>query len=170
VPPMSIREYSRTRGADRNSVRHAISTGMIMVDDDGLIDSAQADASWGAVRRSPYLVRSPSRTGQDTEAGQRSALAKVAIALARLRLLKQRFETERERYVDRAEAVAVGEQEATYVLDALRAAPASYAPTLAQEMGIPLEAAQRILDRFIGLTLVEIGDLARQAIRDAERA
>ncbi len=78
---------------------------------------AQADASWGAVRRSPYLVRSPTRTGQDTEAGQRSGKAKVAIALARLRLLKQRFETERERYVDRAEAVAVGEQEANYVLE-----------------------------------------------------
>ncbi len=171
MPPMSIREYSRTRGADRNSVRHAISTGLIMVDDDGLIDSAQADASWGAVRRSPYLVRSPTRTaGQDSEAAQRSAKAKVAIALARLRLLKQRFETERERYVDRAEAVAVGEQEANYVLDGLRAAPGSYAPTLAEEMGIPLETAQRILDRFIGLTLVEIGDLARQAIRDAERA
>src|SRR5580704_6166918 len=107
MPPMSIREYSRTRGADRNSVRHAISTGLIVVDEDGLIDSAQADASWGAVRRSPYLVRSATRTGeQDGETAARSARAKLAIGLARLRLLKQRYETMREKFVDRALAVA----------------------------------------------------------------
>jgi hypothetical protein len=172
VPPMSIREYSRTRRADRNSVRHAIATGLIVVDDDGRI------AAW----RPRCPVRpcgSPS--GQDTgragwspssrrPAPDRSAKAKVAITLAKLRLVKQRFDAMRERYVDRAEAVAVGEQEANYVLQGLRAAPAAYAPTLAKEMGIPQEAAQRILDRFIGLTLVEIGDLPRQAKRDAERA
>jgi hypothetical protein len=36
--------------------------------------------------------------------------------------------------------------------------------------GGPEDSARRILDRFIGLTLVEIGDLPRQAMRDAERA
>ena len=47
----------------------------------------------------------------------------MAIALGRLRLVKQKVDTMRERYVDRAEAVAVGEREAVYVLDALRASP-----------------------------------------------
>jgi hypothetical protein len=169
---MSIREYSRTRSADRNSVRHAIATGLILIDDDGRIaDPAQADRDWGSIRRAPYLgARLTTRMAeQDSEAATRSAKAKVAIALGRLRLVRQKVDTMRERYVDRTEAVAVGEREAVYVIDALRGSPAAYAPTLAAEMGIPDETARRILDRFIGLTLVEIGDLPRQAIRDAER-
>ena len=170
MPAMSIREYSRTRGADRNSIRHAISRGLILIDDDGRIaDPLQADRDWGSIRRAPYLGATRA-AGQDSEAAQRSAKAKVAIALGRLRLVKQKVNTMRERYVDRAEAVAVGEREAVYAVEALRASPAAYAPTLAAEMGIPDETARRILDRFIGLTLVEIGDLTRQAIRDAERA
>ena len=42
--------------------------------------------------------------------------------------------------------------------------------TLAAELEVSREVALRILERFIGLMLVEIGDLPRQAIRDAERA
>src|SRR4029077_8544366 len=97
-PPMSmsIREYSRTRSADRNSVRHALATGLILIDDDGRIaDPAQADRDWGSIRRAPYLgARLTTRTaGLDSEAATRSAKAKVAIALGRLRLVKQKVDT-----------------------------------------------------------------------------
>lgn len=160
-----MEEYARSRGVARRAIQQQVVTGVIQLFD-GKIDPAQADASWGVIRRgSRGLVNV-----QPNEAGQRSAKAKVAITLAKLRLVKQRYETEREKFVDRALAVTTGEQEAVYVLDGLRAAPASYAPSLAAEMGIPLETAQRVLDRFIGLTLVEIGDLPRAAMRDAERA
>ncbi|SEP47898.1 hypothetical protein SAMN02990966_06928 [Rhodospirillales bacterium URHD0017] len=162
---MSIRAYSATRGADRTTIRRKIAEGVIQLDSDGLIDEQQADSAWAITRRA-------SRMGvdQNGDAGIRSAQAKVAVTLAKLRLTKQRYQAMRERYVDRAEAVAVGEQEAIYVVEGLRNAPAAYAPTLAQEMGIPEETARRILDRFIGLTLIEIGDLPRAAKRDAERA
>jgi hypothetical protein len=171
VPPMSIREYSRTRSADRNSVRHAISTGLIVVDDDGRIaDPAQADRDWGSIRRAAY-VRSPTRTArQDNEAAARAAEAKIAVTQAKLRLLKQRLDTEREKYVDRAEAIEVGRFEARYVINSLKAAPAGYADKLAAEMAIDPEVARRILERFMTSVLVEIGDLEQAAVRDAQRA
>ena len=129
------------------------------------IDPEQADASWASTRRA-------SRLGQhlDDDVGQRSARAKIAVTLAKLRLLRQRLETMRERYVVRAEAIAVAEQEAVYVLDSPRASPPGYADTLAAELEVSREVALRILERFVKLMLVEIGDLPRQAIRDAERA
>jgi hypothetical protein len=131
----------------------------------GRVDPEQADNSWGVARRASRLGQY-----QHDDAGVRSAKAKVAVALGRLRLLKQRVDILREKYVDRAEAVTVGEREAIYVLDGLRAAPANYADTLAGELAIAPDVARRILERFIGLALVEIGDLPRQAMRDAERA
>ena len=100
----------------------------------------------------------------------RSAKAKVALKLAKLCIAKQRYETMRDRYVDWQEAIDVGQREAVYVIEALRAAPAAYAQTLAEEMQITSEAAAEIFDQFIRLTLVEIGDLLKQAVRDAERA
>ena len=85
-------------------------------------------------------------------------------------MLRQRLDAQRERFLDRAEAVRVGRAEAEYVITALRDSPAGYAGTLAEEMGISHEAALAILERFIGLALSEIGDLPRQAVRDAQRA
>jgi hypothetical protein len=161
---LSMEEYARSRGVARRAIQNQVVTGVIKLFD-GKVDPEQADNSWGVARRASRGI-----VHIHDDAGARSAKAKVAVALGRLRLAKQRVDTLRERYVDRAEAVAVGESEAVYVVDALRAAPAAYAPTLAEEMGIPPDSALRILDRFIGLTLVEIGDLPRQAKRDAERA
>jgi hypothetical protein len=161
---VTLEEYARTRGVARRAIQTQVEKGVIEVIN-GRIDPAQADASWGAIRRA-------SRLGQHTrnEAGERSAKAKVAVTLAKLRLTKQRVDLVRERYVDRAEAIAVGASEARFVLDALSSAPAGYADTLAAEMGIPRAQALSILERFTSLTLTEIGDLPRQAMRDAERA
>ena len=161
---LSMKEYARSRGVARRAIQQQVVSGVIKLFD-GKVDPEQADNSWGVARRGSRGI-----IHQDTDAGQRSAKAKVAVALAKLRLHRQRYDELKDRYVDRDAAVAQGESEAVYVLDGLRAAPAVYAATLAEEMGIAPEAALRILDRFIGLTLVEIGDLPRQAIRDAERA
>jgi hypothetical protein len=164
VETVSITAYAASRNADRQAIRRAINNGVITLVD-GRIDPDQADAAWASTRRASRLGHH-----QNDEAGRRSAMSKIAVTLAKLRLVKQKYETLRERYVDRAEAVAVGGQEASYVIQSLKDAPGAYAPTLAAEMGIPLEAAERILGRFINLVLVEIGDLPRAAKRDAERA
>ena len=94
----------------------------------------------------------------------------MAIALARLRLLKQRLDTMHQKYVDRGEAIAVGRAEARYVLDSLKAAPAGYADKLADEMAMDPEVAHRILQHFVNAMLIEIGDLEQAAVRDAQRA
>jgi hypothetical protein len=161
---VTLEEYARTRGVARRAIQFQVEKGVIEVVD-GRIDPAQADASWGAIRRASRLGQH-----QRNEAGERSAKAKVAVTLAKLRLSKQRFETVRDRYVDRAEAIAVGESEARFVVEALRASPAGYADTLAAELDVTPEVAAYVLDRFIGLILGEIGDLPRQAVRAAERA
>ncbi len=66
--------------------------------------------------------------------------------------------------------MAVGEWEARYVIEALRASPAGYADKLAAEMGVSRDVALGVLERFVGMMLAEIGDLPRQAVRDAKRA
>jgi hypothetical protein len=164
VPPMSIKSYAASRGSDPQAIRRAVSRGIVKLVD-GKVDPEQADASWASVRRASRLGQY-----QHDEVGERAARAKIAVTLGRLRLIKQRLDIARERYVDRSEAIAVGEFEAVYTLDSLRAAAGAHSAKLATQMGIPDETARRILDRFVGLMLVEIGDLPGQARRDAERA
>ena len=77
---------------------------------------------------------------------------------------------QKERYVDRAEAVETHRREADYILDSLRAVPAAYATTFAEQLHITPDLGREILDRFMALVLAELGDIRRQAVRDAERA
>jgi hypothetical protein len=162
---MSIRAYAREAGADERAIRRAIESGIIELDDQGRVDPVQADRAWRSTRRA-------SRLGQNQidDAGTRSARAKIAVAIAKLRALRASYEAERDRYVDRAEAIEVGRSEAQYTLDSLRAAPAIYAASFAAELGIAPELASTILHEFIALALAEIGDLEAQAVRDAKRS
>jgi hypothetical protein len=159
---MSIAQYAKTRGADRKSIRRQIQKGVITLLN-GRIDPEQADASWGRIRRARIAV-------QDSDDGKRSANAKIAAAVAKLRLAKDRFEAARERYVDRDEAVRVAGVETDYVLAALRAAPARHAAAFAQGLAIEPRVARRILTRFVAAVVSEIGDLRAEAIRAAEAA
>jgi hypothetical protein len=163
---MSIRAYARARHTDAKTLRRHVASGLIVLDAQGQIDERQADAAWGPTRRGSRLGRY-----QDGQAGVESAEAKVALTRAKLQLIRQRYDTMSERYVDRAEAVRVGAAEARYVLDALRAAPdGPDAEPFAAALEIDVETARRILRAFIDRALAEIGDLEKQAIRDAERA
>ena len=163
---MSVRSYAASRGADPKAIRQAIQAGVILRDADGTIDPVQADE----LLVGPRPPRLAWHRQSERRRRRRSAQAKVDLAAAKLRLLQQRHDELADRYVVRSEAIAQGEREAVYVLDGLRAAPAAYAATLAEEMDIPPETARRILERFTAAVLIEIGDLTRQAIRDAERA
>lgn len=163
---MSIRGYARSRHADPHAIRRAVQAGIIQLDDDGRVDAEEADRAWASTRRSSRLARH-AHNGE----GVRSAQAKVALAVARLREARRRFEAQRARYVDRAEAVVVGRAEAEYVISALRDAPdGPHAESFAAELRIPLEDARKILEAFITKALLEVGDLPGQAVRDAERA
>jgi hypothetical protein len=159
---LSLREYARRRGVALRAIQQQVESGTIQLVD-GRVDPIQADASWGLIRRARMSV-------QDDDAGRRSARAKVAVAVAKFRFVKQRYDAAKEKYIDRGEFIEVAGNEADYVLDALRAAPATYAAAFAVELSIAPQVAQAILTEFMTLALAEIGDLRRQAVRDAERA
>jgi len=159
---MSLRGYARARGVALRAIQQQVEAGTIKLVN-GRVDPVQADASWGLIRRARLEV-------QDDDAGRRSARAKVAVATAKLRLLKEDFEAAKERYVDRAEAVEQGQREADYILESLRAIPAAYASTFAEQLHITPDLGREILDQFMALILAELGDIRRQAVRDAERA
>src|SRR5215471_18728545 len=104
---MSIKGYARLRGVDPKAIRRAIATGVITVDGNGKLDVAQADRAWASTRRASRMGRY-----QHSDAGTRSARSKIVVALAKLRLAKQRYETMRELYVDREAALELAAKEA----------------------------------------------------------
>jgi hypothetical protein len=161
---MSMRSYARSRNADERAVRRAVADGIIHLVD-GRVDPEQADAAWASTRRA-------SRMGarQLDDAGVRSARSKIAVKIAQFRMLRDRYEAARERYIDRAEFIEVAAAESRYVLDALRAAPATYATAFALELAIEPGVAKDILTEFMTLALAEVGDLVAQAVADAKRA
>ena len=110
---MSVGGYAASRGADPKALRLAIEAGVIRRDTDGTIDPKQADQSWGVARRA-----SRGAIHQDTDAGPRSAQAKVDLAAAKLRLLQRRHEELADRYVVRSEAIAQGTVEGAEGLEA----------------------------------------------------
>ena len=159
---LSLREYARRRGVALRAIQQQVESGTIRLVD-GRVDPTQADASWGLIRRARM-------SEQGDDAGQRSARAKVALAVAQLRQMRERYDRAHELVVDRGEAIETAGREADYVIEALCAQPALYAERFASELAIAPDQARAILDRFVGLAVAEIGDLRKQAIRDAERA
>jgi len=158
---MSLRAYAKARGVGLRAIQYQVEQGTIQLVN-GKVDPEQADASWGEIRRARMEV-------QADDAGRRSARAKVAVAMAKLRLTKEEYETVRERYVDRAEAIETGWREADYIITSLQNVPLAYAESFATRLAIDPDVARQILARFIALVLGELGDIRRQAAREAER-
>lgn len=159
---VSLAHYARTRGIDESAIRQQIRKGVIKRIH-GLIDEAQADEAWAAVRRAQMAA-------QDNEGGRRSAHAKIVGAVADLRLDKDRFEARRERYVDRTEAIRKGTEDVGVFLEALRRIPERRAGMVAARLGISPVRAAALLRTFIDLAVVELGDLRDDATRAAEAA
>ena len=158
---MSIRGYASHADVDRKTIRRQIAKGVIKLDAAGRIDPAQADASWGRVR----LARSMK---PESDAGRRSATARVAAGIGRLRLAKDRLDVDRERYIERAEALRYSANEADFFVAELRRWPRRHAAAFAEQLGIDDATARRILTRFVASLLTEAGDLRAEAIRRAE--
>jgi hypothetical protein len=158
-----IKRYARLRNVTQHAIQEQIARGTIRLVD-GKVDIAQADASWGLIRRTR------NRDQVDDDVGQRSARSKVLVAQAKLRLHGERFAAQRERYVERTAAIKLAREEADLVLRTLRRLPADQAGSLAAELDIEREQARLILQGFVKRTLAELGDLRQQAVRDVERA
>jgi hypothetical protein len=159
---VSLAHYARTRGIDESAIRQQIRKGVIKRIH-GLIDEAQADEAWAAIRRAQMAA-------QNDDGGRRSAHAKIVGAVADLRLDKDRFEARRERYVDRAEAIRQGTEDVQAFLRALRQIPERRAEMVAARLGISPVRAALLLQTFVNQAITELGDLRADATRAAEAA
>jgi hypothetical protein len=165
---VSIAAYARMRGASWSTVKHHCKPGgLIKLTPDGLVDTQQADASWGRTRRAPYLSPKP---GTATSAAARSAAAKIRRLKARLELARHRFDVRQDGYAERSEAVRIGILEAEHLVAGLAVMPANKAEGLATRLSIDAGPARDLLERFVASCLAGIGDLRSQAIRAVEQA
>jgi hypothetical protein len=160
---MSIRGFAKSRGVAPKTIRRAVQKRLIVLDANGQIDPAQADATWGRLRRVREIEGE--RANEDS---RRNTSARIAAAAAKLRLAKHRFDGERERYVDRVDAMRVGVYEAEYFLAAFAAAPAVHEQRFIEQLGVDPALARVILARFTAVALTEVGDLRDEALRAAE--
>ena len=152
-PLMSIRAYGRARDASEATIRHAIRKGII-TPVRGKVDPAQADASWGQIRRGRY----------------NEGASKIRRAKARLELQRDQLDRLSQKYASRAEAIAEYEREAAFVLDALRKMPAQEAAHVAEQLSISTEKARRLLDDFAEMCRQDLGDLRRRLVNVVHRA
>jgi hypothetical protein len=87
-----------------------------------------------------------------------------------MRLAKDRLDVERERYIERSEAIRYSSNEADFFIAELRRWPRRHARAFAEQLGIDPFLARRILTRFVNSLVTEVGDLRAEAIRRAEAA
>lgn len=156
-PPniMSVAAYAKLRGVTQRTIRYQIDKGVIAVVPGRVdtIDANQADEAWWIQRSARAIVNS--------EAGQRNAQAKLADAGVRVRLARHRFETTRERFIDRNDTLAQIAEETELFLTELQEIPMQQQnhKMLMDELGIDQPTARTILARFVTLIVSEVGDL-----------
>lgn len=162
---MSVRGYAKSRGVAHTTILKAVAARKIVLDAAGMIDPAQADATWGALRKSREIS-----SEKQSDESRRNTTARIAAAAAKLRLAKQQLDGDQARYVDRVEVLKHAVYEAEYFLAALAAAPDVHAfrVAFAAQAGISEELGAQILDRFVEVALTEVGDLRDEALRAAE--
>lgn len=158
----TIPQYAKDNQVDPATIREQVAKGVIKLTN-GRISRAQADASWGRIRRARIGM-------QNDDDGRRSATAKIAGAIAKLRLAKDRLDAARERYVSRSDALSVAGDDVGLFLAALQAVPQQHAAALAAALAIDPATARHALDRFMTLAIGELGDLKAEAIRMTEAA
>jgi hypothetical protein len=159
----SVAQYAKMHRVSEQTIRNAVAQGLIIMPTSGRIDIDQADASWAIQRRSRM-------TTQQTDQGRRSAEAKIVVGIAKLRLAKDKLEGVRERYINRAEFAAQANAEVQQFIVWLREIPDRCTAEFAAVLEISPTVAHQLLARFIDLCIVELGDLAEEAVRTAETA
>jgi hypothetical protein len=158
-----LTQYAIEMNVDAATIREHIANGLIKADPRGYVSRTQANASWGRIRRARMRV-------QSDDDGRRSANAKIAGAVAKLRIANDLFAVARERYISRAEVVATAGADVEALLTALKAVPQRYASSLAARLDCEEAAARSALDEFIELALAELGDIRAEALRLTEAA
>lgn len=155
--PISIPAYAKLYNVTPKTIRNQIDLGLIRRIARGMIDREQADRAWASQRRARVTDQG------ESDAGRRSAQAKIAGGIAKLRLIRHRFERLQASHVDHKEKLQDVLGDVEIILAALRDLPKTEAETVAAELGIDPAVAADLLAEFTDLVLGELGDLAGEA-------
>ena len=154
---ITVANYAKLHGVTPQAIYNQINAGIIKQLAPNTIDREQADRAWASQRR----VRVTD--DGESDAGRRSAQAKIAGGVAKLRLIRHRYERLQASHVDYKEKLQDVLGDVEIILAALRDLPKTEAEAVATALGIDPAIAADLLAEFTDLVLGELGDLAGEA-------
>jgi hypothetical protein len=173
---LSIRAYARQRGVSHVAVLRAVKQGRIVLEPDGTVDLAKADASWerssDPARRKPGDKLRPvaeAAVGSVRETLKEQGLpfsgsltfvqARTAHEIAKAHLARLRLQERKGELVDRASAAALVFRLAREERDAWINWPARVAALMAAELGVEAHPMQKVLEAHVRAQLNELAEV-----------
>jgi hypothetical protein len=174
---LSIRAYARQRGVSHVAVLRAVKLGRVVLEPDGTVDAAKADASWerssDPSRRKPVAeklrpvaepalgsVRETLRE-QGLPSGTRVTFveARTAHEIAKAHLARLKLQKRKGELVDRASAAALVFRLAREERDSWINWPARVAALMAAELGVEAHPMQKVLETHVRAQLAELAEV-----------
>jgi hypothetical protein len=173
---LSIRAYARQRGVSHVAVLRAVKQGRVVLEPDGTVDLAKADASWerssDPARRKPGDKLRPvaeAAVGSVRETLKEQGLpfsgsltfvqARTAHEIAKAHLARLRLQERKGELVDRASAAALVFRLAREERDAWINWPARVAALMAAELGVEAHPMQKVLEAHVRAQLNELAEV-----------
>jgi hypothetical protein len=173
---LSIRAYARQRGVSHVAVLRAVKQGRVVLEPDGTVDLAKADASWerssDPARRKPGDKLRPvaeAAVGSVRETLKEQGLpfsgsltfvqARTAHEIAKAHLARLRLQERKGELVDRASAAALVFRLAREERDAWINWPARIAALMAAELGVEAHPMQKVLEAHVRAQLNELAEV-----------
>ena len=178
---LSIRAYAKARGVSHVAVLKAAKAGRILLEADGTIDPAKADAAWqrstdpGRTRLKPKASADKLRpVGEAALGSVRETLkeqglpaggnvtfvqARTAHEIAKAHLARLRLQRMKGELVDRARATSLVFRLAREERDSWLNWPARVAALIAAELGVEAHAVQKLIETHVRGHLAEIAEL-----------
>jgi hypothetical protein len=174
---LSIRAYARQRGVSHVAVLRAVKQGRVVLEPDGTVDAAKADASWErssdpgrrklvAEKLRPVAepalgsVRETLRE-QGLQSGSRVTFveARTAHEIAKAHLARLKLQERKGELVDRANAAALVFRLAREERDSWINWPARVAALMAAELGVEAHPMQKVLETHVRAQLAELAEV-----------
>jgi hypothetical protein len=171
---LSIRAYARQRGVSHVAVLRAIKQGRVILEPDGTVDAAKANASWERSsdpgRRKPVAEKlrpvAEAAVGSVRETLKEQGLpaggnvtfvqARTAHEIAKAHLARLRLQRMKGELVDRARATALVFRLAREERDTWVNWPARVAALMAAELDVEAHPMQKILETHVRAHLAEL--------------
>ena len=176
---LSIRAYARQRGVSHVAVLKAVKQGRIVLEADGTVDAAKADASWERSSDPARAIKSSTAdklrpvpeaaVGSVRETLKEQGLpfsgsltfvqARTAHEIAKAHLARLRLQERKGELVDRASAAALVFRLAREERDAWLNWPARVAALMAAELGVEAHPMQKVLETHVRAQLSELAEV-----------